>query len=945
MLELKIQRPHHTRVVDLSGHQGLSGETAVGACAPVGGTDWVCIAEIDSVEAFAPLASLTRMSLYLSLGIGVVVICLAALLVHRIASPLKDLADVASKLASGDRSVRCRVNRDDEIGSLATALDNMADAVEQSLTDLEKNAAHLAESNRQLESELTHRQRVEQQLRSANAFLDSVIDNIPTMLFMKDADDLRIVRFNKAGEELVGLPRDQLVGKTDFDLYPPDEAKSFTEMDRDVLNGTEMVEIDEEELLTKTGVRILHTKKIPVFDEHGKPQILLGISEDITEKKQTLEALRTAKEAAEAANHAKSDFLANMSHEIRTPMNAIIGMTDLVLEMELQSTQRDYLTIVVESAESLLSIINQILDFSKIEAGRLELETVDFDVREEVGDTLRSLGARAHAKNLELTWLVHADVPKWLSGDAIRLRQALINLIGNAIKFTEHGQVDVEVQFDAVDEGPITLHFSVRDTGVGIPADKQQKVFSAFEQADTSTTREFGGTGLGLAITSSIAKAMNGRVWVESTPGEGSTFHFTGQFTLGTQRHEGRVMPDLNGLRVLVVDDNATNRRILEATLCSWGMTVESVEGGPQAIDALRNAEAGGTPFALVISDVHMPMMDGFMLAEKLRSMDALRDTVMIMLTSGGRAGDVRRCEELDIRAHLMKPVKQSELLNAIVASINGTTRRSVVEATEEVDALPPLKILLVEDGKANKIMALGLLSKWGHAVEVAENGREALERWKSETFDVVLMDVQMPIMDGLEATRRIRELEGDHRTPIVAMTARAMTGDRERCLDAGMDDYISKPVRRLDLYRALRNLSHGHPANPIASGHATQQTQSAESKTDVTAKIIDWDAALAYMDGDRELLKTVVQASITECQQLITQLDEAIAGEDGKTAHRLAHTIKGGTRAIAATSTMEAAADVEASTAEGDFETARRQLPVLRQAIEQLVSVLTQQI
>ena len=315
----------------------------VGAWSRVEGTDWVCIAEIDHDEAFAPLSQLTRTTLYLSLAISGLVVGLATWLATRTVAPLKYLADVATKLSSGDRSVRCGMDRQDEIGRMATAFDNMADAVEETLTDLEQNADRLAESNRQLESELTERQRVEQRLRDANAFLDSVIDNIPTMLFMKDADDLRFVRFNKAGEELLGCSREELIGKTDFDLYPKEEADFFTQKDRDVLNAKEMAEIEEEEVLTRNGLRVLHTKKIPICDESGRPRILLGISEDITEKKQTVEALKAAKESAESANRAKSEFLANMSHEIRTPMNAIIGMTELVLDTGLDGTQRDYL--------------------------------------------------------------------------------------------------------------------------------------------------------------------------------------------------------------------------------------------------------------------------------------------------------------------------------------------------------------------------------------------------------------------------------------------------------------------------------------------------------------------------------------------------------------------------------------------------------------------------
>ena len=430
MLELKVQPPdrnvftsafqqsrdlHDTQAtvpqVDLSGYEGIFGRTEVGAWAKVKGTDWVSIAEIDQAEAYAPLTQLMYTSLLFSLGIGVIVIGLTAWMAGRIVAPLKSLAGAATQLASGVRTVRCRMNRADEIGRLAKAFDDMADSVETTMTDLEHQATQLAASNQKLESELAQRHRIEHELRDANVFLDSVIDNIPIMLFMKDARDLRIIRYNKAGLELVGYSSEQMIGKTDFDLFPHDEAEFFAGKDREVLNGLKRVDIEEEEILTDRGIRILHTKKIPVCDENGTPRFLLGIAEDITEKKQTLLDLKAAKESAEAASIAKSDFLANMSHEIRTPMNAIIGMTDLVLDTESEPTQRDYLTIVSESAESLLAIINEILDFSKIEAGKLELEFIDFDVRDEIGDTLKTLGIRAHAKHLELAWQVHSDVP------------------------------------------------------------------------------------------------------------------------------------------------------------------------------------------------------------------------------------------------------------------------------------------------------------------------------------------------------------------------------------------------------------------------------------------------------------------------------------------------------------------------------------------------------
>ena len=471
--------------------------------------------------------------------------------------------------------------------------------------------------------------------------------------------------------------------------------------------------------------------------------------------------------------------------------------------------------MVHESAESLLSIINDILDFSKIEAGKLELESIDFDLREESARHVKSLALRAHEKELELTLARRLQTsPTWLIGDPVRLRQIIVNLVGNAIKFTGAGEVMVDVQRQSLprkqgSDQQIGLHFAVSDTGIGIAKHNLEQIFSAFAQADTSTTREFGGTGLGLAITSRIAEAMGGQIWVDSAAGNGSTFHFTANFDPGTPATREEELPDLNGLPVLVVDDNETNRRILKQMLESWGMVVNTVDGAAAALQSLQQTAAAHQTLPLVISDVNMPEMDGFMLAERLRSMTDLRETVVIMLTSGGRFGDVQRCEALGVRAHLMKPAKQSELLEAIMVAVDPHTHRH--HASEKISAeidpfsLSPQKILLAEDGKANQMMAVGLLTKWGHHVTVANNGQEAVERWKQGSFDVILMDVQMPVLDGFDATARIRELErltGQH-IPIVAMTARAMKGDRERCLEAGMDDYVSKPVRKVELHRA----------------------------------------------------------------------------------------------------------------------------------------------
>ena len=665
--------------------------------------------------------------------------------------------------------------------------------------------------------DVTDRKLAEERLKEAHAFLDSIVDNVPIMLFVKDVEQLRFVRFNRAGEDLLGLGRGELLGKSDRDLFPPDEAEAFIRKDREVLAARTMVEVAEEVIQTRHhGQRILHTKKIPVLDAQGRPRFLLGISEDVTEKKRTEQALREAKEAAEAASRAKSDFLANMSHEIRTPMNAVLGMTELLLDTPLDKSQRDYVRMVRDSGEALLTVINDILDFSKIEAGKFVLDRVEFSLAETLGDTMKALAVRATRKQLELAMHVAPDVPPSLIGDPGRLRQIAINLVGNALKFTEQGEVVLDVRCASRTADEAVLHFQVRDTGQGIPADHLDRIFLAFEQADMSTTRKHGGTGLGLAITSRLVALMGGRIEVESTVGKGSIFSFTARFGIAAEAPRAQPAAGaarLTELPVLVVDDNATNRLILQEMLENHRMRPRVAAGAAEALRLLRQARAAGRPFPLLLTDVNMPEVDGFTLVEQVRQDAQLRDAVVIVLTSGDRPGDRARCAQLGVAAHLMKPIKQSELMDAIVLALGVTSAEPEQPRVDEArPAVPPLRILLAEDAYANQVLALGLLGKRGHTVTVAGNGKEALARLEAQPFDVVLMDVQMPEMDGLEATRLIRQREAEGKLtaqprsplPIIAMTAHAMKGDRERCLAAGMDSYVAKPVRQAELFAII---------------------------------------------------------------------------------------------------------------------------------------------
>jgi two-component system, sensor histidine kinase and response regulator len=809
--------------------------------------------------------------------------------------------------------------------------------------------------------DVTERIRADEAARRSDARCRQLVQSSLIGVISAELDG-RILDANDAFLTMLGYDRKDLAaGRLRWDAITPGEHRAGDERALEQLRSAGTCAPWEKEYLHRDGHRVPVLVGVTMLGESDRECICFIV--DITRQKQTEQELIAAKEAADAANQAKSQFLANMSHEVRTPMNAIIGITELVLGTPLAAKQAEYLRMVLQSAESLLGIINDVLDFSKVESGKVELEPLPFNLRETVGDAVKSLALRAHGKNLELALDVDRGVPAWLVGDAGRLRQIVINLVSNAIKFTPEGEVVVSVEAadpqpvnsqgngtpllsaagdeklpQPSNDGAVELQFCIRDTGIGIPANKLERVFEAFEQADASTTRNYGGTGLGLAIVRRLVELMDGRVWIESRPGEGSKVYFTVRLAKCAQPPPDRVARKrgaLAGTRALIVDDNATNRRIVEEVLAGWQFVTASCDSAAAALAELRAGFGRGEPYELLLSDVNMPQMDGFDLLEQVRRDPSLSDITAILLTSADRPDDSSRCQQWAVAQRLMKPLKQSELLEAILAALGlepRETEEPAPAAEVALTATRPLRVLLAEDSIVNQRLAVGLLERHGHRVSIADNGRAALALAQSNAFDVILMDVQMPELDGLEATRMIRQYEREtgRRVPIIAMTAHALKGDRERCMEAGMDEYVAKPVRERQLLVALRTvLGEGAPNPP---------EDPSQDPAPPDPGVIDWDAALEVCSGDQHLLRDIAEAFLEEHPRRVEEIRTGIDTTDWELLHRAAHTIKGATRYFGAQGVFDRALGLEQLAAKRSLEGAEEIFLLLKQELAKLV-------
>ncbi len=830
--------------------------------------------------------------------------------------------------------------------------------------------------------DVTLQVRAETELARERDLLKTIMNNIPDIIYVKD----RFSRFLTANESMMRLlgknDLSEIIGRNDYDFSPPEMACNYVADDQNVMRSGKALVDQEETIRRSDGKTIwLLTTKVPLHNDDGEVMGMVGISRDITARKQAAQELMSAKELADAANRAKSEFLANMSHEIRTPMNGILGMTELLAGTDMTAEQQEFLTLVQQSADSLLRLLNDILDFSKIEAGRLELDFAPFNLRDCIGKAIKLLTLKANEKGLELAGRIDPSIPNELMGDAGRLRQIVVNFVGNAIKFTSSGEVVVDVNPESLDEDSAVLHITVRDTGIGIAKEKQQKIFEAFAQADASTTRRFGGTGLGLTISARLIQMMEGTVWVESELGVGTTFHFYVHLGIAPDQTPRRpaAFSKIAGTRVLVVDDNATNRRILQELLQLWNLKPVMAEDGEAALDTISKAMHENDPFGLILLDYHMPYLDGVGFAQQLAARQGqLEHGPIVMLSSSFAGLSSPQMRELGINRYLTKPVIASELRD-VVLDVMGVEHEKKIHAPlrTNLPEIQPRKVLLVEDGLVNQRVALGFLNKWGHEVTVVLNGREAVDILEKESFDVVLMDIQMPEMNGYEATEIIRQREVDTQRHqfIVAMTAEAMKGDRETCLAAGMDDYVSKPFDAADLQRALdrspaKHLTSNEDVNSEAEfgpSEADQFNAVAEdyerhpnqentmSETDLKADEVlqeerqevqasaegsdsldpdasnsAWEVIMGKACGDEDMATQLAMAFAEEAEQLLPAMRDQLGAEDAALLQRSAHTLKGAAGCLGAEQVAAAGQRLEQQAKSGDLSDAASMLDEL---------------
>lgn len=994
---------------------------------PAAYRSWGLIAKMDTAEAFLPLDDFRRARLWVQAGLVVVGLLGAIWLSRKLTEPIRELTDTATAVAEGNLSAQVAIHGDDEIARLGRTFNVMTRELQSSYATLEDR---VRQRTAELQSEIHQREEIQKELQRNAERIQRIIDTANDAFVSMDSRG-RIVEWNPQAERMFGWSRDEVLQLEVAETLIP---AAHRETHRQGL----------ERFLKTREARVLNQRlELSAVRRDGRefpveititPQrldddfVFNAFLHDITQRKADELALLEAREAAEAANRSKSEFLANMSHEIRTPMNGIIGMAELLATTQLDQHQRDYLGMVQNSADALLRLLNDILDFSKIEAGKLELESISFSLRECVGNTGHLLATRAAEKRIELACRIAPDIPDVLIGDPGRLRQILVNLVGNAIKFTDEGEVVVNVTELPTDFGStpsrshqsavaeqdqqaasqesdadsltsesdpateltrtqrgVVLEISVRDTGIGIPLEKQGLIFEAFGQADASTTRRFGGTGLGLAISTQLVEMMGGSMRLESEPNVGTTFIFTVQFPVADRQElqQPRDLESLQDLRVLVVDDNATNRRIMMEIVESWNMRPVSADSGPEALELIEALRRQGERVPLILLDCMMPQMDGFEFVERLRESVPAEECTIIMVSSAIQMGDSDRCRRLRIARCLAKPVLQSELLNTVLTEVDPG-----IEATTDVapvnleTSAAPRRILLVEDGIVNQRVAMGFLERRGHQVVVAQNGQQAVEAAAREPFDLVLMDVQMPVMDGFAATAAIRrsELGSDRHLPIIAMTANAMAGDRERCLAAGMDDYVAKPVESNVLLAAVEavpaQVLSGMPKAPASSAEsgglsldsdlaAASQSRNGEpaaslpqsaatslvpadgspagsaSSSSQLLDPIDWKLVEGQMPGGTEILRDLAGMLRTEAPKYVEQMKAALAAEDVAQLRRSAHTLKGSVSIFEITRMVEEAERMELLAGKADFDSAAGQLEVIEGQVAELETQL----